>query len=47
VPAKGSPGDLLVTFDIDVPTKVNKEQRQALEALAEVLPGNPRERLEV
>jgi molecular chaperone DnaJ len=47
VPAKGSAGDLLVTYDVDVPNKVNKEQRAALEALAEVFPGNPRENLGV
>jgi molecular chaperone DnaJ len=47
VPAKGSAGDLLVTFDVDVPAKLNKEQRQALEALAAAFPGNPREHLEV
>jgi molecular chaperone DnaJ len=46
-PAKGSSGDLLVTFDIDVPTKLNDEQRQALEALATAFPDNPREQLEV
>jgi molecular chaperone DnaJ len=47
VPAKGSNGDLYVTFDVDVPKKVDKEQRAALEALAAVLPGNPREHLGV
>jgi molecular chaperone DnaJ len=47
VPAKGSAGDLLVTYDVDVPSKVNKEQRAALEALAEAFPGNPRENLGV
>jgi molecular chaperone DnaJ len=47
VPAKGSAGDLLVTFDVDVPTKLSKEQRQALEGLATVFPGNAREHLEV
>jgi molecular chaperone DnaJ len=47
VPAKGAAGDLYVTFDIDVPKKVNDEQREALEALAAVFPGNPREHLEV
>jgi molecular chaperone DnaJ len=47
VPAKGAAGDLLVTFDVDVPTKISKEQRQALEALASDFPGNPREHLEV
>ncbi len=46
-PAKGSSGDLLVTYDIDVPTKLNDEQRQALEAFAAAFPGNPREQLEV
>jgi molecular chaperone DnaJ len=47
VPAKGSAGDLLVTFDVDVPSKVNKEQKAALEALAAAFPGNPREQLGV
>ena len=47
VPAKGSSGDLLVTFNVDVPAKVNDEQRQALEALAAVFPDNPREHLDV
>jgi molecular chaperone DnaJ len=47
VPAKGSTGDLYVTFDVDVPTKLNKEQKAALEALADVFPGNPREQLGV
>jgi molecular chaperone DnaJ len=46
-PPKGSSGDLLVTFDIDVPTKLNDEQKQALDALAAAFPGNPREHLEV
>jgi molecular chaperone DnaJ len=46
-PAKGSAGDLYVTFDVEVPKKVNDEQRQALEALAAVFPENPREHLEV
>jgi molecular chaperone DnaJ len=47
VPAKGSPGDLYVTYDVDVPDKPSKEQRQALEALAAAFPGNPREQLGV
>jgi molecular chaperone DnaJ len=46
-PAKGSKGDLLVTFDIDVPTKVTDEQREALEALAAAFPDDPREQLGV
>ncbi|MGZ4688023.1 MAG: molecular chaperone DnaJ [Acidimicrobiia bacterium] len=47
VPAKGSAGDLYVTFDIDVPTKVSREQKKVLEELAEAFPGNSREHLEV
>jgi molecular chaperone DnaJ len=47
VPAKGSAGDLYVTYDVDVPDKPSKEQRQALEALAAAFPGNPREQLGV
>lgn len=46
-PAKGEPGDLLVTFDVTVPTDLNDEQRAAVAALAEQLPGNPREALGV
>jgi molecular chaperone DnaJ len=46
-PAKGSAGDLYVTFDIDVPKQINDEQRAALEALAAAFPENPREHLEV
>jgi molecular chaperone DnaJ len=34
VPVPGKPGDLLVTFDIDVPTKLSAEERRAVEALA-------------
>ena len=33
-PAKGEPGDLLVTFDVEVPKHLTDEQRQAVEALA-------------
>ena len=40
---EGLEGDLLVTFDIDVPTKVTDEQREAFEALAAAFPENPRE----
>ena len=46
-PAKGSAGDLLVTFDVDVPKHLNDEQKRALEALAAAFPENPREHLEV
>lgn len=34
VPAAGKPGDLLVTFDVDVPAKLSNEERRAVEALA-------------
>jgi molecular chaperone DnaJ len=34
VPAPGKPGDLLVSFDIDVPAKLSAEQKRALEAFA-------------
>ena len=46
-PPKGDPGDLLVTFEVVVPTELSDEQRAAVEALAEHVPGNPRERLGV
>ena len=46
-PAKGEPGDLLVTFDVVVPTELTDEQRAAVAALAEQLPENPRESLGV
>jgi molecular chaperone DnaJ len=46
-PAKGDTGDLLVTFVIEVPKALNDEQRAAIEALAAVMPENPRARLGV
>jgi molecular chaperone DnaJ len=46
-PAKGDPGDLLVTFEVVVPTELTEEQRAAIAALAEQLPANPREHLGV
>jgi molecular chaperone DnaJ len=46
-PAKGDPGDLLVTFDVAVPTEISDDERAAVEALAAQLPDNPRERLGV
>jgi molecular chaperone DnaJ len=46
-PATGDPGDLMVTFEVVMPTHLTDEQRAAIEALAETLPGNPREELGV
>ncbi len=43
--AKGKTGDLLVTFDVVVPTKPTKAQRAALEALGEAFPDDPRDLL--
>ncbi len=42
VPAKGDPGDLLVTFMVQIPTELTAEQRSAVEALAQAMPDNPR-----
>lgn len=46
VPAKGSAGDLLVTFDVVVPRKLDGTQRKAVEALGEALDESPREAME-
>ena len=46
-PPKGDPGDLLVTFEVVVPTELNPDARAAVAALAETLPENPREHLGV
>jgi molecular chaperone DnaJ len=46
-PAKGDPGDLLVTFDVDVPSDLTDDERAAVEALADKLTRNPREGLGV
>lgn len=45
--SKGAPGDLLVTFEVVVPTHLSDEERKAVEALGEVLAANPREHLGV
>jgi molecular chaperone DnaJ len=45
--AKGGHGDLLVTFDVSVPTELEGEAREAVEALAQALPSNPRAHLGV
>ena len=47
VPAKGGPGDLLVTVEVAVPTKLTDEQRAAVEALAAATDESPRAHLEV
>jgi molecular chaperone DnaJ len=42
-PGKNSkPGDLLVTVDVQIPVNLNKDQREAIEALAQVLDEDPR-----
>lgn len=43
----GHAGDLLVTFDVAVPGKLDKDQRAAVEALAAVFGDDPRAGLEV
>ncbi|MFN2609178.1 MAG: molecular chaperone DnaJ [Acidimicrobiales bacterium] len=45
--ASGSPGDLLVTVEVAVPTTLSAAERQAIEALAEASPGSPRTHLGV
>jgi molecular chaperone DnaJ len=45
--ARGNPGDLLVTFDVAVPQKLDDKERKAIEALGDVLTANPREHLGV
>ena len=44
---KGSPGDLLVTFDVVVPKKVDGAAKKAIEDLGNALTENPREHLGV
>lgn len=41
-PAAGDPGDLLVTFSVEVPRTLDDAQRAAVEALAATMPDNPR-----
>ena len=43
----GHAGDLLVTVDVAVPTKLDEEQKAAVEALAAVLTDDPRADLSV
>jgi molecular chaperone DnaJ len=44
---KGKPGDLLVTFDVVVPKKLDGAAKKAIEELGNVLTENPREHLGV
>jgi molecular chaperone DnaJ len=41
-PAKGDAGDLMVTFDVVVPTRLTADEREAVETLADKLSANPR-----
>lgn len=47
VVTKKATGDLLVTVQVDVPTDLNKEQRDALDAVASAFPVTPRQHLGV
>ena len=43
---KGGHGDLLVTVDVEVPTTLTPEAREAVEALRDAMPeGDPRAKL--
>ena len=44
-PGGGGHGDIHYRLGIEVPTKLSKEQKRAVEDLAEVMDGNPRARL--
>ena len=46
-PTTGDPGDLLVTFSVVVPEKLTADQKDAVEALAEAIPTNPRLHLDL
>jgi len=46
-PGKGKPGDLLVTFEVAVPRKLNKREREVVEQLDQTLTENPRAELGV
>ncbi len=47
VPAKKGRGDLMVTIEVAVPTKLTSEERRAVEALAEATTASPRTHLGV
>jgi molecular chaperone DnaJ len=42
VQGKGRAGDLLVTLDVAVPTRLTPGQRKVIETLAEEMPEDPR-----
>jgi molecular chaperone DnaJ len=42
---KGGHGDLLVTVEVDVPSKLNKKEKELLESLREAGSESPRARL--
>jgi len=44
---EGSPGDLLVTFEVVVPEQLSEAERKAVAALGDTLKANPREHLGV
>ena len=46
-PTTGDPGDLLVTFSVVVPEQLTADQKDAVEALAEAIPTNPRLHLDL
>jgi molecular chaperone DnaJ len=46
-PKKGGKGDLLVTVQVDVPTKLSSEERNLLQQLQDVQKESPRKRLGV
>jgi molecular chaperone DnaJ len=46
-PRKGSPGDLLVTVRVDVPSKLSKEEKDLLKRLQQLQKESPRKRLGV
>ena len=47
IPVNKGVGDLLVTVEVAVPTKLTEDQRRAAEALAEAFPESPRSGLGV
>jgi len=46
-PAKGDPGDLVVTFEVVVPERLTADEHEAIEAMAERITANPRQHLGV